>query len=113
MAKVIMKVAGIDGQVTLLSDRIIITREGWLNVFSFGFNSRREIPLLAISEVMFRNASFFRPGHIEFVRSGRSQDERKSAKQATVKFRKLHTGQFEAFKEKVFELMEQNARARS
>ncbi len=113
MAKVIMKVRGIDGQISLLSDRVIITREGLLNAFAFGFNSRREIPLMAISEVMFRYASIFKPGQIEFVRSGRSQDERKNAKQSTVKFRKLHTAKFEELKEKIFELMEKNSRQRT
>jgi hypothetical protein len=113
MAKVIMKVAGIDGQIFLLTDRVVITRDGLLNVFTFGFNSRREIPLAAISEVMFRGASMFKPGHIEFVRSGRSQDERKSAKQSTVKFRKIHGEKFEELKEKIFELMEKNSRSRA
>jgi len=111
MAKVIMKVEGIDGQIALLNDRIVITRDGLLNVFSFGFNSRREIPLSAISEVMFRNATVLKPGQIEFVRSGRSQDERKSARQSAVKFRKLHAARFEEIKEKIFELMEKNSRA--
>jgi hypothetical protein len=113
MAKVIMKVEGIDGQVALLNDRVVITREGLLNIFSFGFNSRREIPLSAISEVMFRNATMLKPGQIEFVRSGRSQDERKSAKQSTVKFRKLNAARFEELKEKIFELMEKNSRSRA
>lgn len=113
MAKVIMKVSGIDGQIALLSDRVVITRDGFLNVFSFGFNSRREIPLAAISEVMFRGASMLKPGHIEFVRSGRSQDERKNSKQSTVKFRKLNGAKFEELKEKIFELMEKNARGRA
>ena len=113
MAKVIMKVAGLDGQVMLLADRVVITREGILNMLSHGFNSKREIPLMAISEVIFKTPTLFQMGHIEFVRSGRSADERKTTKQSTVKFRKSQVDHFEAFKEKIFELMEQNARQRT
>ena len=113
MAKVIMRVAGIDGQVALLADRVVITREGILNIFTFGFNSKREIPLTAISEVIFKNPTLFRMGQIEFVRSGRSADERKTTKQSTVKFRKSQMDNFETLKEKIFELMEQNNRQRT
>ncbi len=113
MAKVLLRIAGLNGQLVLLADRVIITRDGILNMFTFGFNSKREIPLSAISEVVFRNATIFTPGHIEFVRSGRSQDERKSAKHSTVKFRKLQGQKFEEFKEKIFEMMEQSSRQRT
>jgi len=113
MAKTIMKITGMDGQVELMNDRVVILRQGMFNAMKFGFNAKREIPLGAISEVVFKGATPFKFGEIEFVRSGRSTDERKAAKHSTVKFRKLQHAQFEELKEKVFELMENIARSRA
>jgi hypothetical protein len=112
MAKTIMRIAGLDGQVELMNDRVVIHRQGIFNALKFGFNSKREIPIGAISEVAFKGATPFRFGEIEFVRSGRSVDERKVSRNATVRFRKLQHRQFEELKEKVFELMESHANQR-
>ena len=109
MAKRIMAVIGINGQVELLPDRVVIHRQGLFNALQFGFNAKREIPLSAISEVMFRPASFGM-GTIEFVRSGTSADDKKNAKHSTVTFNRKQTEQFEALKEKVFELINQYSR---
>ena len=113
MAKTIMKVSGLDGQIELMNDRVVIHRKGALNALKFGFNAKREIPISAISEVVFKGATTFKFGEIEFVRSGRSSDERKASKHSTVKFRKLQNAQFEEIKEKIFELMETLARSRA
>ena len=56
MAKLIMQVAGIDGQIELLNDRIIIHRAGILNALKYGFNSkRRNSAGRDIPEVAFRD----------------------------------------------------------
>ena len=107
MGKILMRAKGIDGQVDLLSDRIVITRQGFLNAIKYGFNSTREIPLGAISEIMFRAAGRLMFGSIEFVRGGRSVDEKNKSKHSTVKFNFIHNKEFEDIKEKTFELMEQ------
>ena len=70
-------------------------------------HTRREIPLSAISEVSFKPAMLMVLGEIEFVRGGRSTDEKKRVNLSAVKFRRKHNKQFEQFKEKVFELMKQ------
>ena len=105
-----MRANGLDGQVALLSDRIVIQRAGLLNAMKYGFNSQREIPLSAISEVMFRAARGISFGSIEFVRSGRSVDEKDKAKHSVVKFNNKSNAEFEKLKEKVFELIEQYSR---
>lgn len=110
MAKVIMRVVGMDGQVDLLPDRVVITRPGLLNALKFGFNSQREIPISAISEIDFRKAGALTFGELEFVRSGRSTEEKKKKNQSAVKFRKGSNQAFEDLKEKVFEMMEQITR---
>jgi len=108
--KIIMRAVGIDGQVDLLPDRVVIHRDGLLNAIKYGFNSTREIPLGAISEVMFRASGKFIFGSIEFVRSGRSVDEKNKSKHSTVKFNAKQSETFEALKEKTFELMDQYTR---
>ena len=105
MATQIMTIIGIDGKIELLSDRVIITRVGLWNSIKYAGNTRREIPLSAISEVAFKPASMLTLGEIEFVRGGRSTEEKKRINVSAVQFRKKHNGEFEIFKEKVFELM--------
>lgn len=110
MAKPLMRLVGLDGKVELLPDRIVIHREGLWNAMKFGLNARREIPIVAVSEVVFKPANAFRWGEIEFVRSGRSVDDSKSNKKTNynaVRFKKDKNQQFEALKEKVFELLTQ------
>lgn len=110
MAKVLMKVIGMDGQIELLPDRVVITRPGIFNAIKFGLNAQREIPISAISEVAFKKAGALTFGELEFVRSGRSTEEKRKSSQSAVRFKKAYNQDFEALKEKVFELMEQLSR---
>jgi len=112
MGKMIMRVEGLDGAVELLPDRVIIRHDGIWNAFKFGFNSAREIPLSAISEIGFKNANVIIMGEIDFIVSGGgSRQMQMGKKKATnpnaVKFRKSKQQEFAALKEKVFELMAQ------
>jgi hypothetical protein len=108
MGKSVMKAKGLNGEVELMDDRVVITRPGVINMFFYGLHSMREIPLMAISEVSFRPAKFG-TGRIEFVRSGRSMQEKKQV-DTVVKFAPKQSMQFEKLKEKTFELMNQLAR---
>lgn len=111
MAKRIMFAEGFDGQVELLSDRVVIHRGGLLNAMKYGMSAKREIPLSAISEIVFKPPIMMGMGQIEFVRGGRSLDEKKSANNSVVKFTKKKFQEFEMLKEKTFELMDQYAKA--
>jgi len=108
MSKTIMKVEGFDGQVELLEDRIIIRRQGWWNALTYGFNAKTEIPLMAISEVSFKPPLLLGMGTIDFIRSGRVSQDMKRGSSTAVKFKKIKLQEFEAFKEKVFEMITQN-----
>ncbi|MFW0776603.1 MAG: hypothetical protein ACN2B6_02665 [Rickettsiales bacterium] len=110
MGKILMRADGFDGQVELTKDRVIIHRQGVWNLFKYGLNARREIPLVAISEVVFKPPLMLGLGQIEFVRSGRSPDEQKKTNYSAVKFKKANAPQFEALKEKIFELIEEHSR---
>src|SRR5690349_1637800 len=107
MAKILMRVEGYDGQVELMTDRVVIRREGLLNAMWYGFNSKREIPLAAISEVMFKDAGALKQGEIEFIRAGQAADKKNANR---VKFPKKKNPEFEAFKEKVFHQLNTLAR---
>jgi hypothetical protein len=112
MGKVLMYIEGLDGQVELLTDRVIVHRKGAWNMMKYGINSRREIPIGAISEVSFREPSLITFGEIDFVRSGRSADEKKRGSNSAVRFSKKKFAEFEKLKEKVFEMVEQYASKR-
>lgn len=102
-----MKVTGVDGQIELLADRVVIHRTGIINIFKHGLNSKREIPLGMISEVSFKSPSFMGFGEIEFIRSGSNTNAKNQVNQASVKFSGKELVAFEALKEKVFEMINQ------
>ncbi len=110
MAKLIMRVEGLNGQVELLADRVVIHRKGLWNALTYGLNAKREIPLSAMSEVQFKEASRFNFGEIEFVGGGRAAQTKKKINLNAVKFRRDKNQEFEMLKEKMFEIMEQYAR---
>lgn len=109
MAKLIMRVEGFDGIVELMADRVVISRPGMWNFFKYGFNSKREIPLSAVSEVVLKPPLLLGFGSIEFVRMGRSQNEHIKTNYSLVKFKKIKYDQFETLKEKIFEIMDEYA----
>ncbi len=104
MSKRFMYAQGADGQIELLSDRVIIHRKGVFNLMKYGPNARREIPLTSVASVNFRDATLFKMGEIDFDYAGRSQLDRK---QNTVAFTRKHQEEFYELKEKIFELMQQ------
>ena len=57
MSKVLLRVEGMDGQIELLADRVVIHRAGLWNAVKYGLNAKREIPLGAISEVVFQTSN--------------------------------------------------------
>ena len=106
-------IEGMDGQVELRADRLKITRKGLFNILAYGFNAQREIPLGAITEVVFKEPGLLNPGYIEFVVAGRSTVETGRINHNAVKFQKQKQAQFEALKEKVFALVEQANRQKA
>ncbi|MEZ5690327.1 MAG: hypothetical protein R3D71_01515 [Rickettsiales bacterium] len=106
MGNIIMKVEGNDGQIELMSDRVIINRAGVFNIVKFGLNAKREIPVGAISEVAYKKPSLLGMGEIEFVVSGRNNSrDKKQVNHNLVKFGNKKKEEFEALKEKVFDLI--------
>jgi len=110
MTKTLMHIEGMNGQVELLPDRVVIHRKGLWNAFSYGLNAKREIPLGALTEVALKPAGLLVFGEIEFVSGGRMMQARKTANPNAVKFRRDKNAAFEALKEKIFEIINQQQR---
>jgi hypothetical protein len=112
MGKRIMMVEGMDGQIELLADRVVIHRQGLWNMFKYGMNARREIPLGAISEVSFRDANAIMFGQIDFMRAGGRIESKKKGSDTAVKFNRQRQPEFMKLKEQLFEMIDQYARNR-
>jgi len=105
-AKILMQAEGIYGTIALTTDRVVIKRPGLINFFRYGKYASREIPLSAISEVIFTAPTILTVGEIEFVRAGNSRDDRAEKFNAnTLKFKRKKAKEFEAIKEKIFEMI--------
>lgn len=98
-----MYLEGTDGQIELMSNRVIIHREGWVNRFKYGLHTTHEIPLKAITSVNFCEASRLKPGAINFDFVGRNPSE---FKLNTVQFARKDQDNFCALKDKIFEMIE-------
>ncbi len=107
MAKLIMRAVGMNGQIELMDDRVVIHRKGILNMFKYGINTRKEIPLSAISTINFRDANIFKFGEIGFAYAGRSQVDNR---EDNVAFARKKQQEFHMLKEKMFALMQQQGR---
>jgi hypothetical protein len=115
MAKMIMRAQGLDGIMILMTDRVVIEHPGLWNMVKYGGQAKREIPLSAISEVIYKAPTVFTMGEIELVRGGRSSDEhlgKKKNKPNALRFARKKGSEFEAMKEKIFEIMNQQQQAR-
>ncbi|MFD0825809.1 DUF4429 domain-containing protein [Neobacillus sp. M.A.Huq-85] len=97
-----MEVTGVNGQLELKENKIVIKRKGMLAKMSQGLKGDKEILIKQISSIQFKNAGTFTNGYIQFAFSGgketkgglvdATQDEN------TVMFNKKQAGDFEKFK---------------
>ena len=108
MPKTIMYVKGVDGQVELTTDRVVVHREGLFNTLKYGRHASHEIPLSSVSGIDFHDATFFTMGEIDFDHPGKMSDSK--GKKNAVKFNKRHQKEFHALKEKIFQIIEYNHR---
>ncbi len=101
-----MKMQGIDGEITLLKDRIIITRSGVISKLKG--EAKREIPYSSVLEVKFKEANALAPGIMELTRVGISSTEDNSA--FKIKFKKDKQAEFARLKDKIYEILSFYAR---
>ena len=60
------KVNGVDGQLEVFEDKVIITREGILGFLSQGLAGAKTIPMSAIQSVQFKEGTSWMNGFIQF-----------------------------------------------
>lgn len=60
------KVNGVDGQLEVFEDKVIITREGILGFLSQGLAGAKTIPMSAIQSVQFKEGTSWTNGFIQF-----------------------------------------------
>ncbi len=102
MSQVIAYAEGSDGEIELRQDRLIIRRPGFWNMLKYGKDSMKEIPIISITGIDFRNANRLTFGtlHIEHGNEYSIKDRA----QNTIKFSYRQREAFERLKEKIFAL---------
>lgn len=110
MPKSLLFAKGIDGQVELMTDRVIIHRKGLLNAFTHGLNASHEIPLASLSGVDFRQAHILKQGMIDFDHSGKQHYGPKHKSKNAVLFNAKQEPEFRKIKEEIFKIIESNRR---
>lgn len=107
--RAIKQVSGIDGQLTLFEDRIVISREGIQAKINHGLKGDKEIFLTSITSVQFKKAGIITNGYIQFGvlggRESRGGLMRAASDEITVTFTKYEQTDFQGVKEKVNELI--------
>jgi len=63
---IISKATGVNGQIELQEDKIIIKREGFLSFLTQGLRGDKEILISQISSIQFKYPSTFTNGFIQF-----------------------------------------------
>jgi len=98
-----MKAEGVDGQIHVLKDRILITRKGIMAMIAHGIKPSKEIPLASVSSVEFQDATRFSAGSLSIYYGGKG-----ASADATVKFQHKANERFKQIKEEIFQLINSN-----
>jgi Short C-terminal domain/Domain of unknown function (DUF4429) len=70
-----MEVTGVNGQLELKGNKIIIKRKGMLAKMSQGLKGDKEILIKQISSIQFKKSGTFTNGYIQFTFSGGKEDQ--------------------------------------
>ena len=69
---------GLNGQIEVLEDRIVISRKGVFGFLTQGLKGDKMIPFASITAVQFKTASAFFNGYIQFTVMGATKVEAES-----------------------------------
>lgn len=70
-----MEAIGVNGQLELVGNKIVIKRKGMLAKMTQGLKGDKEILIKQISSIQFKNAGAFTNGYIQFAFSGGKEDK--------------------------------------
>ncbi len=107
-SKIICKLKGVNGQIDLYRNRLVIKRKGALAKMSYGFfKGEKEIFLNQISGIQLKKAGLLN-GYIQFTISGGNEGTRgimeATNDENTVMFNISHNSEAEILKRKIYEL---------
>ena len=78
---------GLNGQIEVLEDRIVISRKGVFGFLTQGLKGDKTIPFASITAVQFKTASAFFNGYIQFTVYGATKVEAESLQPVQTKIR--------------------------
>lgn len=107
MADEPMTAEGINGIVSLYSDRVRIRRKGIGSFFAQGLKGEKDIQLSSISSIQFKKAGFLSSGYIQFAFLGGRESKgalfSAARDENTVMFKKSQQAAFDTLREAVQE----------
>lgn len=102
MSEVVLEAVGLNGQISLLTDRVVIKRKGVMGFLSQGLKGDKETPIRNITSVQMKEAGMLTNGYIHESRGGLMDA---TTDENSVVFNKKQMDQFVAFKQKLDSLM--------
>lgn len=112
MDDALISAEGLNGVVTLYSDRVRIRRKGGGSFFTHGLTGDKDIRLASISSVQLKPAGRLTGGYIQFAFFGGTESKggilRATSDENTVMFNRKQTPGFEALRDAVQERMSRN-----
>lgn len=115
MAELLMSAKGINGQLELYVDKIVIKRKGILSFMTQGLKGDKDILLSSISSIQLKNASMLTNGYIQFAFMGGQEGKRglfqATQDENTVMFDRKQQPDFDALKTRFEALRSQGTQA--
>lgn len=115
MAELLMSAKGINGQLELYVDKIVIKRKGILSFMTQGLKGDKDILLSSISSIQLKNASMLTNGYIQFSFMGGQEGKRglfqATQDENTVMFDRKQQPDFDALKTRFEALRSQGTQA--
>lgn len=105
-----MEAIGVNGQLELLANKVIIKRKGMLAKMTQGLKGDKEILIKQISSIQFKNAGALTNGYIQFSFSGGQENQGglfdATKDENTIMFNKKQQPNFEKIKLSIEEKIE-------
>lgn len=100
---------GVNGQITIVNNLLVITRKGALGFLTQGLQGEKRIPMKNITAVQFKSAGFFTNGYIQLSTLGAVEQSKgifsATQNENTVMFGKNMNGEFLELRNKIEDII--------
>lgn len=107
--EVINEVKGVNGQISIVENRLEIKRKGFTSFLSHGFDGTKSIFISKITAIQFKEAGAMTNGFIQFAFSGSSESKDglfdATKDENTVMFNKQQQSDFEKIRDYLFSII--------